>query len=312
MMTNLIIDDMAPTNRRLLIWLLISLALIVYGQFPLAKRYHADIFTNVVAGIVVALATTSFGLDAKERKKEAALTRFWRAFGDRVCIVLPAFEPKSNKDFDELSTFTLYHDAVASHEIQVFLQSRYRVRAQVISSKQVAQPRDLPNHNLILIGGPNFNDVTRIFMDELWKKYQGEFFHWSSMFKADQSLKDLVKREGDHLLKAENPDGSGMVVGEEIFDVACKDGKNPAKARGMCVRAEGIFGDDRTVVLFAGVDTAFGTLAAARYCLNGPNLVRIALGKVTQAIVDANVNGYNVGTGTALRILRSHEVVSEE
>ena len=302
---------MAPTSGRLILWLLIATAFVIVGQNRHLKPYHSEVVTSFVGGAIVATALASWTIDAKERQEEAALTRFWGAFSEGVCIVLPSFEP-TLAHLDELSPFTLYHDAVASHAIQTFLQSRYGVRATVISSKQIKQPKDVPDQHLILIGGPNFNDVTKMFMKELWEKYDGSFFHWSSAFADDPSFQHLLQRKEDHLLKIESSGNSGVAVSEVMFDVPSPAAGHPAEARGMCVRAEGLLGEDRVVLLFAGVDTAFGTLAAARYLLDASNLVNIACSTVTQIVASAKVNGYNIGHSTALRFLHAPELRSEQ
>jgi hypothetical protein len=295
---------MASSNRRLAIWFCIAIGIVVagiaIGEISAAEPYHVEIVGPFLGGAILALSLASWSLETDERRKEATLRAFWRPLAEDIYVILPSLE------LDEVaseSLLTVYHDAVASYAVQHLLHSKWRSTSTVISSNQVSELADIASHNILLIGGPNYNVATSLFMDELWQAYGEAFFQWSSSLAARPATAALVRPGEDHLLKVEKVDGSSYVVSDEIHDVRDKESRTTSDAKGMCVRADGVMRDDRSILLIAGVDAAFGTLAAARYLLDPLNLP-LSQSRILQVIVGARVYGYDIGRPVGIRVLQ--------
>lgn len=299
------VEAIASSNRRLAVWFLLAIGIAVGSiattAISAAAPYHGEIIGPFLGGAMVALALASWSLDPEERRKEAALRMFWRPLAEDVCVVLPSIEPDGAAAGESL--FTVYHDAVASYRVQDFIYAKWGSSSNVTSSNEVGLLADVANRNLLLVGGPNFNRATALFMDELWQQYGDAFFQWSSSLAGKPETAALVGDDEDHLLKVENS-SSEYSVSDLIRDVKPRTPHATFEARGMCVRAHGVLRDDRTVVLVAGIDTAFGTLAAAQYALDPINLLEFSeKSRVIQLIVGARVYGSEIGRPVEIRTI---------
>jgi hypothetical protein len=192
----------------------------------------------------------------------------------------------------ESSPFTPYHDAVAASEIQGFLNKIFGISIKVISSKEIINLEAIASCNLILVGGPNFNAVTALFMHRVREKYHQRAFQWSSEFQKNPAIQAILLRKEDHLIRVrEDP----AVLEEDCFDVRSPSESVPIIARGLCCRAEDILRPGRCVLVVGGVDTAFGTLAGARLLMDPKFLKKVEIESVVQIVVSACVHGYELG-----------------
>ena len=305
-----VIEGFAPTSKALGSWLLASAGIFVIGQLW-KTSWHLDAFSSFLAGGIVSAAFTSWSASGLERRRREAIDAFWSPFSAAVTIVLPHLDPtRTSYDATERSAFTPYHDAIACYEVQRFLLDTYGTKATVISCKQAGDLQALlESGNVIAIGGPNLNDTTRMIMDELWSRIGCEIFQWSVTIAGEQIYSHLVKRDGDHFLKIDNAIPSSPCVSDEVFDVLEPSSSALLQARGMALRTHGILREDSTVIVLAGVDTAFGTLAAARYSINPDSLMNIVIGRIRQVMVSAYVHGYNIGSPVPLRVVDSDLLV---
>ena len=303
-----VLEGLAPTNARLGMWWVVSLIILIAGNilsevFPVVKPYRVDLIGTYISGALLALSVASWQLDARERERNEAVRQFWKPFCTDTYIVVPSTEPQGLRDgVEERSGFTPYHDAVASSEILSFLNRHLSTTPQVIASKEVRDIQELCRHNLLLVGGPNFNDATRHFMAVLWSRYQGALFQWSSGLSGDPALRTLTDLPEDHLTRL---DMSGTQPLElEVFrDIRAPGLRTPVNARGMAIWIHGLLQDGKSVLLVAGLDSAFGTLAAARYLLEPDNLIPLKGMPLVQLVVSSRVRDWAIGHVELLRTL---------
>ncbi len=292
------IERMAPTNHALLLWIALAIALVFalvpLGWYPKLAPYHFEIVLPSIASFLASLALASWSIGSREREEIRAIKRFWSPFANRCCLVLPSSEPAGTRDGGviERSPFAPYHDIVAATEVHAFLARHFGAPPDIISSLEIPSLQEFGNRNLILIGGPNFNTATRDFMHKVRQVLGSNCFQWSSEFKSDQTLGKILVRSEDHLVRI---DEDTQTLIEEVFDVRQKNAAAPTIARGLCFRGEDLLKEGWCVLVLAGVDSAHGTLASARFIQNPKNLVQVDPKGVLQLVVHTRPNGYEIG-----------------
>ncbi|MGP8246665.1 MAG: hypothetical protein ACLQVN_19360 [Bryobacteraceae bacterium] len=301
------VDSLASTTPRLLLWLLASvlLALGVYAlsQAKSIRPFHIETWAMIVPSIPATFAFTIYSLTALQREHRRAIDKFWGPFSQNACIYLPSSDLNSlpESKVPEPSPFTPYHDAAASWEVQSYLRGAFDAVLDIGVSDHTKEIHALGRKTTILIGGSNFNTLTEQFMAELWAKKDMPIFHWIKTVSADASTRSLSTLADDHLLLIDRLADPPIVL-DQVCDVSDLAAHRPSHARGMIIWAKDIV-PGTTILLLAGVDSAYGTLAAARYFLNPKNLPREPDRRLLQIIVSAPVRGYDIDEPSLMRAI---------
>jgi hypothetical protein len=255
----------------------------------------------LLPAIPATFAFTIYSLTALQREHRRATDHFWGPFAQDACIYLPSSELNGPPDghLPEPSPFTPYHDAAASWEVQSFVRNAFDATLDISVSDQTKKMQALDRKNIILIGGSNFNHLTDQFMAELWAKRDIQLFHWIKTVSRDALTRALNTRSDDHLLLIDRFADPPTVL-DQVCDIPDVTTHRPSHARGMIVWAKDII-PGSTILLLAGVDSAYGTLAAARYFLNAQNLPRPSNIRLLQIIVSAHVRGYDIDEPSLIR-----------
>jgi|GEM_PF-2651030 len=296
-----LLDKIGLSTRRLALCIGLSVVITTGGAVLRIHGYDLGTVSSFAGGALLALAIASWQTNAVGRARSAALARFWRPLSTNTVIVLPTRKPDDAVDGDEWSWFTPYQDAVAGHEVQAFIEREYGTAVRVVASEDVDGLASLAGSNVISIGGPNLNCVTAELMQRTWERFGGRYLHWSSTLVANAATRVAVVDAEDHLLAVGVGDDGSVTVADRIVDV--HDDEGVVAARGLCLRLRGLLARGRTVLVLGGVDTAYGTLAAAQYVLDAENLLPLAASDGLQIVVEARPNRAGVEPPQSLRVL---------
>lgn len=295
-----IIDRLGKSTGRLALVFVAALALTVCGSIGWIGGHLVGGIASFIGGAIFAVALTSWQINASERTQLSAMRSYWKTFSTDSVIVLSVRSPEEMGDDNEFSPFTPYHDALGGQQVQRFLLEKFGRQIPIKSAADFAGLHEVDQKNLILIGGPNHNHLTDQVMGLVWAEQGGRYFNWSSTFSKDAVTESLVKNPEDHLLKVDSS-RSALVADDSIDDVHDVDG-DLIKVRGMAFRVKGLYRAGQVILVLAGVDTSFGTLAATEYTLAPGNLVDLTGGD-SQVIVGANPYGQILDTPTSLRVI---------
>jgi hypothetical protein len=294
-------DQLGRSNRRLALAILIGLILTVAGAvLPIGGAAVRTALT-FFGGVVFALTLTSWQFSAEERVLRAATDAYWKNFSSNAVIYLSTRSPDAVFEATARSPLTPYHDAHAALKIQDHLLAEYGKKVPIVSVGDIENLDSIRAKNVILIGGPNLNHLTRELMAQVWKQWECVYFHWSSTIAELGPGAPPIGDPRDHFLQLQMV-GSEMRIADEIWDLY-DGGDQLVEAPGMCLRVEGVLGPGSRVLVLAGAANAYGTLAAADYALTPENLRQLTtLG--SQFLVKARLNSFDLHEPELVRSVR--------
>ena len=293
------LDKLGATTSRVLAAMTIAAVITVCGNVFPPSDSPWRIVATFLGGAFVAISVASWQLNAVDRARATAMREYWDPFISDTIIVLPSLPGDRTGLPGELSTFTPYHDAVAGYKVEAYLRSRGG-RPDLISAADVGSVQDIRQRNVIAIGGPNLSHVTTELMSLVWQQHARAFFHFSTTLAADPKAAHLVTDDGDHLIQPDFGHDHTFVLRDVVRDLT--DGTGLIEPRGMCLRLKGLLGRNRFVLVIAGVDTAYGTLAAADYVLTPEHLRGATSIDSLQLIVGARYVASTVDAPECVRV----------
>jgi hypothetical protein len=294
-------DQLGRSNRRLALAFLIALVLTVAGGvLPIGGAFVRTAVT-FFGGAVFALALTSWQLNAEERVLRAATDAFWKNFSSNAVIYLSTRPPDAVFEATARSPLTPYHDAHAALKIQDHLLVEYGKKIPIVSVGDIENLDSIRAKNIILVGGPNLNHLTRELMPRVWKQWETLYFHWSSTITELGPEVPPINDPRDHFLQLQMV-GSELRIADEISDLFDQNDQL-VESRGMCLRVEGVLGPGSRVLVLAGAANAYGTLAAADYALAPENLRQLTT-LSSQFVVKARLNGFDLHEPELVRGVR--------
>ena len=174
----------------------------------------------------------------------------WRMYQEDVYVICPYIPPEAQNRYGVRSTLAEYGDFNTVYEVCTFLKGVLNCNVKYYHSKAAKSIPDLLNNNLVIIGGPMWNEYTREIMED--KEYNLPYqYVWS----PEESIEDYVLNNitnEKYKTSKKRKNGEEIIIGDYgLFAVL------PNK-----------YAEGKVIVLISGV-TGTGGLGAARAFTEG-------------------------------------------
>jgi len=204
-----------------------------------------DVIINLISTLMGFLIHSGWNA-IKDRYRKNNLIQLWHPFlNSEFKVVISHYSNQKFKDqgyqstgFREQGGFMAYGDAMATATLQAFFESAGITKFSIVSDENI-QGDDLKN-NLILIGGPIANVITKQVMEKVNTSFKFE--------GKDGAIKDSVTKRNYIPNFDRQPNEQSIDYSLVIFTY------NP-------------FDPTKKVIIIAG-SLAFGTWAGARYLIS--------------------------------------------
>ena len=171
----------------------------------------------------------------------------WKLYEEDVSVICPYIPPKDQKRFWENAALAEYGDFNSVYETNIFLKSVLGCNVKYFHCKEAQNQaqKDLLYGNLVLIGGPMWNNYIHQFVEEYHIPLK---YVWSEDERVEDYIKDTINGKEYHTQgKRNNGKNKKIIVNDfGIFAVL----PNP-------------FDEDKVIILINGI-TSLGGLGVVR------------------------------------------------
>lgn len=221
-----------------------------------------NLLVGTAASLLAALVTFFFTALFKLKLPTIADLVLWRTFANDVKIVISEVPASTDPNRSKGKSFVLapVGDALALAEISDHLRHGYKSSPQVASVQSEADYDRLKSGNLLIIGGPKYNNAARFFLTEM-----------------DHSLVFQFQRIRDNLKHIEPPDELKykQIVSADPSHANYALSDNSDVEYGMGIIAKNPHNKEKFIICMSGLNQ-MSTLAISRWItkISGTKLLK--------------------------------------
>lgn len=173
----------------------------------------------------------------------------WRMYQEKVYVICPYIPPSDQERYGIRSSLAEYGDFNTVYDVCTFLKGVLNCDVKYFHSQAAKSIEDLLTNNLVIVGGPMWNDYAANVMEDYNLPYR---YIWSPEEDFKDFILNKVTDKEYHTTIRKKEDGEDVVVGDYgIFGVL------PNK-----------YAEGKVIILISGITSA-GGLGAARAFTEG-------------------------------------------
>ena len=172
----------------------------------------------------------------------------WRMYQEKVYVICPYIPPADQERYGIRSSLAEYGDFNTVHEVCTFLKGTLNCDVKYFHSKAAKSIHDLFNNNLVIVGGPMWNDFTTEVIEDYNLPYQ---YIWDLQEDFEDYILDKINNKKYYTSKRKKNGEDIITADYGIFGVL------PNK-----------YAKGKVIVLISGITSA-GGLGAARAFTEG-------------------------------------------
>jgi hypothetical protein len=172
----------------------------------------------------------------------------WHMYEEKVYVICSYIPPADQAKYGVRSSLSEYGDFNTVYDVCTFLKGILHCNIEYFHCRQAKSIKDLFDNNVIIVGGPMWNEYSTEFMNDYNLPYQ---YKWS----PEKGVEDYI------LNKINNKPYYTSKIRKQGIEIITKD-------YGIFAVLPNKFNDDKSVILISGISSR-GGLGAARAFTEG-------------------------------------------